>query len=340
LNGSLDYATSGVDGSALANVAVRGALFGTQSYIPISVDVTTSAQTANLYYRSGTITDDINIEVRGNDGVVTLPFGAGTAASAIVAGINSVSDATGVVATLSSNPTAGFTLSSAGYGTRSFVEITTLPGSGTFTLEDDSGNPQTKDEGRDAVAGINGTQAIADGLLLTLKAGNLDLELALDESFGAGTTSFAITGGGSLFQLGGHVNSNEQVSLGIQSVAASRLGDSQIGFLSQIVTGEAYDLSTEAGRTQASKIVDEATRQISLLRGRLGAFEKNTLDTNINQLGITMENLMSAESSIRDADFAYETSQLTRNQILVSAGTSVLGLSNQTPQTVLSLLGG
>ena len=77
-----------------------------------------------------------------------------------------------------------------------------------------------------------------------------------------------------------------------------------------------------------------------MLGGRLGACEKNVLDTNINRLGITMENLMAAESLIRDTDFASETSRLTRAQILVSAGTSVLGLANQTPQMVLRLLGG
>ena len=60
----------------------------------------------------------------------------------------------------------------------------------------------------------------------------------------------------------------------------------------------------------------------------------------MNQLGITQENLMSAESAIRDADFAYETSELTRNQVLVNSGTTALQLANQTPQMVLKLLGG
>jgi len=53
-----------------------------------------------------------------------------------------------------------------------------------------------------------------------------------------------------------------------------------------------------------------------------------------------MENVTASESAIRDTDFAYETSQLTRKQILVNAGTSVLALANSTPQSVLSLLQG
>ena len=95
---------------------------------------------------------------------------------------------------------------------------------------------------------------------------------------------------------------------------------------------------TNGGASQAAKIVDEAVRQLSILRGRLGAFEKNTLDTNIRQLQIATENLTAAESSIRDLDFAQETANLTRAQIMVSAGTSVLAIANQTPQSVLSLL--
>jgi len=59
----------------------------------------------------------------------------------------------------------------------------------------------------------------------------------------------------------------------------------------------------------------------------------------VSQLGITMENLMAAESSIRDADFAVETANLTRSQVLVASGGAVLAIANQTPQMVLQLLG-
>ena len=87
-------------------------------------------------------------------------------------------------------------------------------------------------------------------------------------------------------------------------------------------------------------IIDESVRQVAIVRGRLGAFERNTLETNANQLGITMENLISAESTIRDADFAYETSQLDAEP---GAGQlrhrGSCHLANQTPQLVLGLLG-
>ena len=121
------------------------------------------------------------------------------------------------------------------------------------------------------------------------------------------------------------------------SVAASTLGDREVGFLNDIVTG---GISTLVGgkSADASKIIERAIRQVAVLRGRLGAFEKNTLQTNMNSLAIALENVTASESSIRDADFAKETAALTRAQILTQAGTSVLATANSVPQSVLQLL--
>jgi flagellin len=91
--------------------------------------------------------------------------------------------------------------------------------------------------------------------------------------------------------------------------------------------------------TLAATIIDETTNEVTKLRGRLGAFQLTTLESNVRSLADTATNLTAAESAIRDADFAAETSALTRAQILVQSGTSVLAISNQNPQQVLSLLG-
>jgi flagellin len=72
----------------------------------------------------------------------------------------------------------------------------------------------------------------------------------------------------------------------------------------------------------------------------LGAFEENTLQTNSDSLQVALQNVTSSESTITDADFAAETSNLTREQVLTQAGTSVLATANSTPQTVLTLLTG
>ncbi len=85
-------------------------------------------------------------------------------------------------------------------------------------------------------------------------------------------------------------------------------------------------------------MVSEVISKVATLRGRLGAFQRTTVETNIASLTDTLVNLTDAESAIRDADFAEESSALTRAQILVQSGTSVLGIANSTPQSVLSLL--
>jgi flagellin len=85
--------------------------------------------------------------------------------------------------------------------------------------------------------------------------------------------------------------------------------------------------------------VDLAIRSVSTLRSTLGAIQ-NRLEFTISTLAIQEENSAAAESAIRDADVATETVRFTRNQILVSAGTSVLAQANIVPQTALQLLGG
>jgi flagellin len=340
LNGSLDYITSGIDDTALDSVHVSQANFGTNATIPVQIDVITSAKTAELNFQTSAITGgDITLEVTGNEGVDVLTFTSGTTASAVAFAINRVSDSTGVTAELinSANAASGITFKSSGYGTKSFVSVTAQ--TGTFNTVDENGNGVTRDVGGDAVATVNGALTVGDGLNIKLNTTALDLELSLDETFGIGQTSFAITGGGALFQLGPQVTSNQQVNIGIQSVAASKLGDGDVGFLNDLVTGGPSTLVAGNAR-KASQIIERAIRQVAVLRGRLGAFEKNTLETNINSLSVALENVTASESSIRDADFAQETAALTRAQILTQAGTSVLATANSTPQSVLSLLHG
>ena len=338
LNGNLDYVTSGVDETQVANVEVFGVQFGTNETMPVDVNVFTSARTATLSFQTSQISESVTIEVAGNQGVETFTFISGTAASAILFAVNRSVDATGVEATLInvSNASSGITFQSMDYGSSKFVSVQAL--TGTFDVADEDGNTKQRDIGADATASVNGAVTVGDGLTLTLNTTSLDLELTLAEDFGAGTTRFDITGGGALFQLGPDVDGNEQVNIGIKSVAASKLGAGTTGYLTDVVTGGQFSLVADEA-AMASDIVDIAVRQISVLRGRLGAFEMNTLETNISSLQVALENVTSSESAIRDTDFAAETAQLTRSQILVNANMSVLAVANQTPKAVLSLLG-
>jgi len=337
LNGSLDYITSGVTASQITALHVHQANFGTTATMPVQIDVLTSANNAALQFQASSIASSVTLEISGNEGVDVLTFTSGTAASAIAYAINRITDSTGVKVDLinSAAPTSGIVFRSAGYGSKSFVSVRVQ--SGTFNTVNSAAAAATRAVGVDAVATINGALTVADGLNLKMNTTTLDLELTLDSAFGTGASNFTITGGGAKFQLGPQVTSNQQVSLGIQSAAASKLGDSDVGFLSDIVTGGNASLAN-GGASTASKIIERSIRQVAVLRGRLGAFERNTIDTNMNSLSVALENVTASESTIRDADFAEETSNLTRAQILTQAGTSVLATANSTPQSVLLLL--
>jgi len=106
-----------------------------------------------------------------------------------------------------------------------------------------------------------------------------------------------------------------------------------------LITGGSQTLTAGNAQTALS-IIDQAIDDVTGLRSSLGAFQANTLESTANNLRATMENVVAAESVIRDTDFASEIANFTKQQILQQAGVSVLASANQTPQLVLSLLGG
>jgi flagellin len=186
---------------------------------------------------------------------------------------------------------------------------------------------------------INGAQANTDGLDASIRTTALSMDLELSTAFGTtvGSTSFAITGGGADFSISPTLGLNAQVSLGVQSVSTGSLGKSSLGWLSSLGSGGENQL-TSGNHATAQQIIRESNKQIAGLRGRLGAFSKNTLQSAINALQVAFENTSAAESAIRDTDFARETSNLTRSQILVSSTSSVLQMANAAPNAVLALL--
>ena len=337
LDGSLNYVTSGVDNTSIKALNISQADLGTQTSIPVNINVITSAQPAELEFTASSIATSVTLDVGGSDGTQTLSFASGTAASAIIFAVNRVSDSTGISAVPinPANTASGIVFRSSDYGSKNFVSVTAQ--TGTFNTTNLAGDNQQRAVGRDAVATVNGAVTVGDGDNLQVNTSSLDLNFTLAQTFGKGTTSFAITGGGANFQLGAQVVSDQQVSIGVGSVSADQLGNNNVGFLSDLVTGGSASLV--GGKAEsASNIIQAAISQVSLLNGRLGAFQKNTLNTNIDSLNVALENVTSSESNIEDANFAQETSNLTRAQILVQAGTSVLATANSTPQDVLKLL--
>jgi flagellin len=330
-----DVTTGGATYSApISNLQINQANFGTASSVGVNVDVTQQATQAKLTYSGGALASNTVLQVGGDQGYQVLNLGAGTTLSQIATAVNQISDATGVAASVSGGQ---LTLNSTGYGSSAFVSAQALSGSfATHTISGNTHTAATRSAGTDIQATINGEQATGDGLIASLSTSTLNLSFSVDSSVASGSNlNFNITGGGANFQLGPNVVSTEQARLGIPSVSTATLGGVD-GFLYQLASGGSLSLSNDPNG--AAKVVNEALTQITTLRGRLGAFQSTTLQTNINTLSATVDNLTSAQSSIQDADFAAETANLTRAQILVQSGTSVLQIANQLPQQVLALL--
>jgi flagellin len=330
LNGSLDYSTSGVASTAIDVATINAAKLPDNGYTTITVEVTGSAQLGEVDFTGANVgTSAVTIEVGGNAGSEQLSFAANTATSAVAYAVNQLTDATGVSAIVSGG-TLRFT--SDAFGSDRFVSVKTIAGS--FT--------DGKDFGQNASVNINGSQADVTGLVASVRTGNLDIQLNLDKDFAQTVsttgTSFNVVGGGAKFQIGSEVNRQGQINIGISSVSTNSLGDNINGFLSSLNSGGQNSL-VSGNTIQAQKILSQAIRQVATLRGRLGALQKDVLDTNVNSLNVALENVTSSESAIRDADFASETAALTRAQILVQANTSVLSQANSAPQQVLALLG-
>lgn len=294
-----------------------------------SKDVTASGNTGNT--GGNVLSDNLVVEIGGTDGAEVFNFESGASINDVVAAINLLADSTGVSAT-QNNGVMNITSTQYGSNALAFATVHTEGASGSFK----SSLSSARANGTDIQATVNGVTANADGNQFSINTSSLDLSITLT----AGSTAnfeFSITGGGGLFQLGPDVVSSQQARLGIQSVNTASLRG-KTGRLYELKSGESASLANNP--TKAAAIVDEVLNKVTSLRGRLGAFQKTTLDTNMATLSDTLEALTDAQSSIRDADFAKETANLTRAQILVQSGTAVLGIANQTPQNVLSLLRG
>jgi len=137
------------------------------------------------------------------------------------------------------------------------------------------------------------------------------------------------------FHIGG--NKLQTVGLSIKSVDPSTLATNNIndsGFESLADV----DVRTFDGAQDAISVIDQAIDEVTANRAELGAFQKNTLESNLSNVRIANENLISSESVIRDTDMAKEMASFTKNQIMSQASTAMLAQANQMPEKVLQLL--
>ena len=137
------------------------------------------------------------------------------------------------------------------------------------------------------------------------------------------------------FQIG--ANKGQMVSVDLPNVATNQLAlgvENNSGFSSLAD----LDVTTGEGAQDAMSVIDKAIEEIAVARGDLGAFQKNTLESNLTSLRIHTENLVAAESTIRDADMAVELAAFTRNQIMTQSATAQLAQANAVPKNVIALL--
>lgn len=171
----------------------------------------------------------------------------------------------------------------------------------------------------------NGTNSSDDRGALQKEVAALQEEITRisDQTTFAGTALF--TAGNTVsFQVG--ADANQTIDITLEEIDATALG----------VNG--YDISTDTGAQAALSTIDDVIKKVDGYRADLGAVQ-NRLDSTIRNQANVSENVSAARSRIRDADFATETANMTKQNILQQAASSILAQANQRPQSALSLLG-
>ncbi|MCP4512110.1 MAG: hypothetical protein GY826_37565, partial [Fuerstiella sp.] len=261
----------------------------------------------------------------------------GLSQAQVVDRINDFTAQTGVVAEIDSGSTRLYTKD---FGSDAAISVI----SNIASASDSSGfaNSAQSDTGVNIIGTVGGVSFTESGDVLTAQTGSakgLSVQVAATSADAtttgtAVTATLSVTDNALVFQIG--ANQNQTASIAIDRVNPVALGFG--------VTGNQFNNLNEIDLTSASKsqdslaVIDAAINDVTNLRGTLGAFQAHTLEATANNLRATLENTTNAESVIRDTDFAEEIANFTKGQVLVQAGTSVLGNANQIPQQVLALL--
>ena len=278
---------------------------------------------------------------------VAITIATGSTQDDVVARVNAFTNQTGVVA--DKNGAGGATrFYSDAFGSDASINVVSdtaaagdTTGVGTTALTDTGVDIQVDI----TPSGGSATTYTGEGNQLEVTTGAAKgLYLQFGEDTTSGTTVVDTVSGGQgnitvqnnslVFQIG--PNENQTASVAISKVTADSLG---LG-----VSGNSYNNLSEINVTSAENaqdslaVIDASIDEITNLRGTLGAFQANTLESTANNLRATLENTVNAESVIRDTDFASEIAAFTKSQVLVQAGTSILANANSTSQLVLSLL--
>lgn len=304
-----------------------------------AVAVTTVAERATATAgtaQTGNLAADEILTVNG----VTITLSAGLSRAQVQSRINEFTGQTGVTA--EDDPAAAnqTRLRTATFG--SSASLSVISNKAAAATSTGFGTTQVNDTGVDIAGTIGGVAGSGSGNVLTATSGaanGVSLQLAEDTSDKVNTVTGAqgnvtVTNNQLTFQIG--ANKDQTVNISIDAVNPTSIGlgvaNNQFSSLNNI------DVTSQGKAQDAIGVIDDAIDDITNLRGTLGAFQTNTLESTAANLQTTLENTVAAESVIRDTDFAEEIANFTKQQVLVQAGTSVLSNANQAPQLVLSLL--
>lgn len=289
------------------------------------------------------------------NGTTQVALTAGMTNTQVRDAINSVTADTGVVASLKAG-TGELVLTAEDFGDNftvvSNVASTVVDGTGIGTTAvNTSGGVAglVTLVGQNAIVDLAGpdgatlNNVAANGNIVNASSGDFSgLSFTIGASSGNDAISAAVGGaeitvadGTLTFQIG--ANQGQTAQLAIDKVSSDALAVNISGNSFSNLKG--INVTTADGAQDTLELVDAAIDQITNLRGTLGAFQQNTLESTANNLRTTLENTVNAESVIRDTDFAQEITNFTKQQVLVQAGTTVLSNASQTSQLVLSLLG-
>ncbi len=299
-----------------------------------AVAITTAAERANVQNgtaQTGNLAANETLTING----VAVTLNAGLSQAQVISRINEFTGQTGVVAEDNGGNTRLYTQqfgSAASISVQSDVAAAaTSSGFGTTAVTDSGVN----------VAGtIGGAAATGVGNVLTSSTGpatGLKVQIANATTIASATGAQGnanVTDQALVFQIG--ANQNQTARVAIARVNPTSLGVGVAG--NQFTNLNEISVTNASSAQDAIGVIDAAVDQITNIRGELGAFQGNTLESTANNLRTTLENTINAESVIRDTDFAEEIANFTKQQVLVQAGTSVLSNANQTSQLVLSLL--
>jgi len=346
LDGTAGVSAAVTNTSVVSGVSIGGSFAGYQTQAGnVTVLVTQQAaraavQTSATFASLGnaTVTTAGNIVINGQ----SISVAKGDSIQSVLDKINAMSGSTHVSASFSAT-SVHLTQQDYGSGNQiSYAETASiLNGGNTATVAGTSAVANVwvnvaKDGATVAYTGTftGSTVAGGDGLRLSDSSGNsiLMTEYGATTGAAASTVMATVSGNTLQFQIGSFAS--QYVSMSLGNVQANQLGTTAVSGKSL----KDIDVTSAQGAADALKMVDEAIQQVSVLRAQVGAFQKNTLDSTIRSLGVSIENLSASESQIRDTDVASEVVQMTKNQILQQAGTSVLGKANSSPQQILSLL--